>query len=96
MIMPADTAVSYSAGTQRREDPARPCRPSSRNRRSNHARLDVQTLEDKWLKPPKSWQFAVPAPPHITNYTPVNEPLTTARFSGLYGAWYPHSPGPRD
>ena len=28
--------------------------------------------------------------PWIENYTPVNEPLTTARFSGLYGFWYPH------
>jgi dTDP-4-dehydrorhamnose reductase len=28
--------------------------------------------------------------PSITYYTPVNEPLTTARFSGLYGLWYPH------
>ncbi len=28
--------------------------------------------------------------PHIEYYTPVNEPLTTARFSGLYGLWYPH------
>ncbi|WP_247237476.1 dTDP-4-dehydrorhamnose reductase [Telluribacter sp. SYSU D00476] len=28
--------------------------------------------------------------PWITNYTPVNEPLTTARFCGLYGLWYPH------
>ena len=28
--------------------------------------------------------------PWITTYTPVNEPLTTARFSGLYGHWYPH------
>lgn len=28
--------------------------------------------------------------PHIDHYTPVNEPLTTARFSGLYGHWYPH------
>jgi dTDP-4-dehydrorhamnose reductase len=28
--------------------------------------------------------------PWINNYTPVNEPLTTARFSGLYGFWYPH------
>jgi len=28
--------------------------------------------------------------PWITDYTPVNEPLTTARFSGLYGFWYPH------
>src|SRR5689334_1999480 len=26
----------------------------------------------------------------VENYTPVNEPLTTARFSGLYGHWYPH------
>ena len=28
--------------------------------------------------------------PWIEDYTPVNEPLTTARFSGLYGLWYPH------
>lgn len=28
--------------------------------------------------------------PWIRDYTPVNEPLTTARFSGLYGHWYPH------
>jgi dTDP-4-dehydrorhamnose reductase len=28
--------------------------------------------------------------PHIDAYTPVNEPLTTARFSALYGFWYPH------
>jgi dTDP-4-dehydrorhamnose reductase len=26
----------------------------------------------------------------VEYYTPVNEPLTTARFSGLYGVWYPH------
>jgi dTDP-4-dehydrorhamnose reductase len=29
--------------------------------------------------------------PWIEYYTPVNEPLTTARFSGLYGLWYPHA-----
>lgn len=28
--------------------------------------------------------------PWVEYYTPVNEPLTTARFSGLYGHWYPH------
>jgi len=28
--------------------------------------------------------------PWVEDYTPVNEPLTTARFSGLYGVWYPH------
>ncbi len=28
--------------------------------------------------------------PWLSDYTPVNEPLTTARFSGLYGHWYPH------
>lgn len=28
--------------------------------------------------------------PWIKYYTPVNEPLTTARFSGLYKIWYPH------
>ncbi len=26
----------------------------------------------------------------VAHYTPINEPLTTARFSGLYGHWYPH------
>jgi dTDP-4-dehydrorhamnose reductase len=31
--------------------------------------------------------------PWIEDYTPVNEPLTTARFSGLYGHWYPHGRG---
>jgi dTDP-4-dehydrorhamnose reductase len=29
--------------------------------------------------------------PWVHDYTPVNEPLTTARFSGLYGLWYPHA-----
>lgn len=28
--------------------------------------------------------------PWVDAYTPVNEPLTTARFSALYGHWYPH------
>jgi dTDP-4-dehydrorhamnose reductase len=29
--------------------------------------------------------------PQVMYYTPINEPLTTARFSGLYGHWYPHA-----
>ena len=28
--------------------------------------------------------------PWIDMWTPVNEPVSTARFSGLYGHWYPH------
>jgi len=32
--------------------------------------------------------------PWVTEYTPVNEPLTTARFSCLYGHWYPHKEDP--
>ena len=43
--------------------------------------------------PEKLAQFARAAAqryPWVTNWTPVNEPLTTARFSGLYGHWYPH------
>ena len=28
--------------------------------------------------------------PWLNRFTPVNEPLTTARFSGLYGHWHPH------
>ncbi|HEU0044225.1 family 1 glycosylhydrolase [Sphingomonas sp.] len=29
--------------------------------------------------------------PWIRDWTPVNEPLTTARFSALYGFWHPHA-----
>lgn len=29
--------------------------------------------------------------PWVGHYTPVNEPLTTARFAALYGVWYPHA-----
>lgn len=29
--------------------------------------------------------------PWVNRYTPINEPLTTARFSCLYGHWYPHA-----
>src|SRR3954462_243142 len=32
--------------------------------------------------------------PWLEYYTPVNEPLTTARFSSLYGLWYPHGRDP--
>jgi len=28
--------------------------------------------------------------PWVSSYTPVNEPMTTARFSGMYGYWHPH------
>ncbi len=29
--------------------------------------------------------------PFIEDWTPVNEPLTTARFAALYGVWFPHA-----
>ncbi|WP_415643620.1 family 1 glycosylhydrolase [Sphingomonas antarctica] len=29
--------------------------------------------------------------PWVIHWTPINEPLTTARFSALYGHWYPHA-----
>ncbi|MBT1073434.1 family 1 glycosylhydrolase [Pelotalea chapellei] len=28
--------------------------------------------------------------PWLETFTPINEPLTTARFSGMYGHWFPH------
>ncbi|HEX8904981.1 MAG TPA: family 1 glycosylhydrolase, partial [Longimicrobiaceae bacterium] len=28
--------------------------------------------------------------PWVRDFTPVNEPVTTARFGGLYGHWHPH------
>jgi dTDP-4-dehydrorhamnose reductase len=33
--------------------------------------------------------------PWLEYYTPVNEPLTTARFCGLYGLWHPHGDNDR-
>ncbi|QYC10666.1 hypothetical protein [Brevundimonas nasdae] len=32
----------------------------------------------------------------VMDWTPVNEPLTTARFSALYGHWHPHRRDERD
>ncbi|MFL5814985.1 MAG: family 1 glycosylhydrolase [Bdellovibrionia bacterium] len=29
--------------------------------------------------------------PWVEDYTPINEQFTTARFSALYGVWYPHA-----
>lgn len=43
--------------------------------------------------PEKLGEFARAAAeryPWVALWTPVNEPLTTARFSALYGFWYPH------
>ncbi|HYO30545.1 MAG TPA: family 1 glycosylhydrolase, partial [Thermomicrobiales bacterium] len=33
--------------------------------------------------------------PWVERWTPVNEPLTTARFAALYGHWYPHATSDR-
>lgn len=33
--------------------------------------------------------------PRVDCYTPINEPLTTARFCALYGHWHPHGQGDR-
>ena len=43
--------------------------------------------------PQKFVEFAVAVAeryPWLEMFTPINEPLTTARFSCLYGVWYPH------
>ncbi|MEY4982918.1 MAG: hypothetical protein RIR62_1184, partial [Pseudomonadota bacterium] len=29
--------------------------------------------------------------PWVRDFTPINEPVTTARFSALYGLWHPHA-----
>lgn len=45
------------------------------------------------LFPDKLAGFAAQAArryPWVRDWTPVNEPVTTARFSGLYGHWFPH------
>jgi len=36
-------------------------------------------------------EAAARALPWVKRWTPINEPLTTARFSALYGVWYPNA-----
>jgi dTDP-4-dehydrorhamnose reductase len=54
--------------------------------------MHTNLLDDQFGKKLSEFASAVAAKfPWVTHYTPVNEPLTTARFSGLYGYWYPHA-----
>ncbi len=51
----------------------------------------VQHLDPDWAEGLAEHAAAVAARyPWVMHWTPVNEPLTTARFSGLYGLWHPH------
>jgi dTDP-4-dehydrorhamnose reductase len=48
-------------------------------------------LDEDFAKKLATYAFKVAIQfPWLEYFTPVNEPLTTARFSGLYGLWYPH------
>ena len=49
--------------------------------------MSVYTVHE----PPLRAGAAAERYPWIEDWTPVNEPLTTARFSALYGHWYPHA-----
>ena len=53
-------------------------------------------LDPEWAEGLARHAAAVAARyPWVAHWTPVNEPLTTARFAGLYGLWHPHlSSGP--
>jgi dTDP-4-dehydrorhamnose reductase len=51
----------------------------------------VNLMDDSFAEGLASYASSVAKKfPWIEYYTPVNEPLTTARFCGLYGLWYPH------
>ena len=52
-----------------------------------YATFDSQAFEQEL---PRYARRVAERYPWIRAYTPVNEPLTTARFAGLYGFWYPH------
>ena len=53
----------------------------------HYTRLDDPDFPDKLARYARAVALRYP---WIDAWTPVNEPLTTARFSGLYGHWYPH------
>lgn len=49
-------------------------------------------LEPDWAEALAHHAAAVAARyPWVEHWTPVNEPLTTARFGALYGHWHPHA-----
>lgn len=51
----------------------------------------VNMLDDSFADGLAAYASLVAAKfPWINYYTPINEPLTTARFCGLYGFWFPH------
>ncbi len=53
---------------------------------------DTNLLDPEWPRRLAQHAQAVASRyPDIALYTPVNEPLTTARFSALYGHWHPHA-----
>jgi len=54
----------------------------------SHTSLDDPGFPEKFATFARSVALRYPA---VNRYTPINEPLTTARFSGLYGHWYPHA-----
>jgi dTDP-4-dehydrorhamnose reductase len=52
----------------------------------------VNMLENSFVSGLESYAALVARKfPWLEYYTPVNEPLTTARFCGLYGHWHPHA-----
>ena len=54
----------------------------------SYTSLDDEHFADKLARYARAFAERYP---WVDAYTPVNEPLTTARFSGLYGLWYPHA-----
>ena len=57
--------------------------------------LDTSLLDPRFAERLAAFAGRVAARyPWVRRFTPVNEPLTTARFAGLYGVWYPHEQTP--
>jgi dTDP-4-dehydrorhamnose reductase len=53
--------------------------------------LDTSLLDDAFPERFAAFAALVAARyPWVDRFTPINEPLTTARFSALYGIWHPH------
>ena len=59
-----------------------------RQRPAPHRACSTRASPTGW---PNSRRAVAARFPGSTDWTPVNEPLTTARFSALYGLWYPHA-----
>ena len=91
----ASTRADWSLGRRAPAGAARPRHRADRRPRPPRQRAAAHQPARPGASPTGLAEFAGAVAERVSrgssDWTPVNEPLTTARFSALYGLWYPHA-----